>query len=155
MGIIYDLWELPKTPQKKVIGVGYSSTYLTNEDKSALSYKIWVDMIHKCYGMSDTDVKRRSGKNFECSNSWLDYQKFIKWFQRNYKECQRKDMILTWCVISRDNITYNPNNCAVVPKEIHMFLLRENRDFTVSRKLAETYKDCITEDIYELLTEDY
>lgn len=31
----------------------------------------------------------------------------------------------------------------------------ENRDFAVSRKMAEKYKDCITEDIYELLTEDY
>ena len=33
MGIIYDLWETQKPPQKKILGVGYSSTYLTNEDK--------------------------------------------------------------------------------------------------------------------------
>lgn len=52
MGIIYDLWEMPKLPQKKIIGVGYSSTYLTNEDKSTLSYKMWRDMIYTCYSMA-------------------------------------------------------------------------------------------------------
>lgn len=155
MGIIYDLWEMPKIPQKKIVGVGYSSRYLTNEDKAELPYKLWLNMIHMCYSIGKSYDAKRKGRKFECSNSWLDYQKFLKWYQKNYKECQRKDMVLTWCVISKDNVTYNPNNCAVVPKEIHNFLLRENRDFTVSRKMAEKYKDCITEDIYELLTEDY
>lgn len=155
MGIDFELWELPKAPQRKIKGVGYSSVYLMNEDKATLSYKLWKQMIDLCYGIGDYYDKRRKGRKFECCNSWLDYQKFLKWFNSNTKEFQGNNMVLTKCVISKDNTTYNPNNCAVVPKEISVYLERENPNMDRAKELAETYKDCITDDIYELLTEDF
>lgn len=154
MGIDLDLWELPKTPQKKILGVGYSSVPLTNEDKNTVSYKMWMEMMHKCYSQSDYR-KNRNKKNYECCNSWLDYQKFLKWFNNNYKELQGVSMLLTNCIISQSNVTFNPNNCAIVPKEIWNYLEHAYSDADKAKELAEKYKDCITEDIYELLTEDY
>ena len=50
---------------------------------------------------------------------------------------------------------FNPNNCAIVPKEIFIYLERANPDTNKARALAEKYKDCIMDDIYELLTEEY
>ena len=155
MGIIYDLWETQKPPQKKILGVGYSSTYLTNEDKNALSYKLWMKIMSKCFSQCEYQKKKSNGKKYEFCNSWLDYQKFAKWFKDNYKECHRNDMVITKCVISKDNTMFNPNNCAIVPKEIFIYLERANPDTNKARTLAEKYKDCIMDDIYELLTEEY
>lgn len=155
MGILYDLWETQKPPQKKILGVGYSSTYLTNEDKNTLSYKIWMKIMSKCFSQCEFQKKRSNGKKYECCNSWLDYQKFAKWFKDIYKECHRNDMVITKCVISKDNTMFNPNNCAIVPKEIFTYLERANPDMDKAKALAEKYKDCIMDDIYELLTEEY
>lgn len=155
MGIDLDLWEQAKPPQKKIVGVGYSTIYLSNEDKRTLSYKMWRDMIRKCYGIGEQYKNWRRGKRLECCNSWLDYQKFAKWFQGNYKECQRNDMVLTRCVISKDNTIYNPNNCAIVPREIYTYLELSDWNMEKARVLAEKYKNCITEEIYEILTEEY
>lgn len=155
MGILYDLWETQKPPQKKILGIGYSSKYLSHDDKNTLSYKMWLKIIHKCFAQSEYQKKVNNGKKYECCNSWLDYQKFLKWFQVNYKESQRNDMFITKCVISKDNTMYNPNNCAIVPKEIFTYLERTCSDIDKARALAEKYKDCITNDIYEILTEDY
>ena len=154
MGIDLDLWELPKPQQKKVLGIGYSSVYLTNEDKNMLSYRIWLKMIHQCYSLSESN-SRNLKRNYECCNSWLDYQKFAKWFHKNCKDCHRNDMLLTKCVISKDNTTFNPNNCAVVPKEIYTYLERANSNKDKAKGLAEKYKDYIMDDIYELLAEDF
>lgn len=154
MGIDLDLWELPQTPQKKILGVGYSSEHLTNEDKNTVSYKMWMKMIHKCYSQGEWN-KKRCKKKYDCCNSWLDYQKFLKWFNNNYKEMQGVSMLLTNCVISQSNTTFNPNNCAIVPKDIFVYLERASVDADKAKELAKKYKDCITEDIYELLTEDY
>lgn len=155
MGIIYELWELPKLPQKKIMGVGYSSVYLTNEDKGALSYKMWRKMIHLCYGIGEEYNQKRKGLRFECCNSWLDYQNFLRWFNKNYRKGKECSMTLTKCVISKGNTIYNPNNCAIVPKEIAVFLECEDFNIDKGRKLAKTYKDYITDDIYDLLTEEY
>ena len=95
MGIIYDLWETQKPPQKKILGVGYSSTYLTNEDKNTLSYKLWMKIMSKCFSQSEYQKKKRNGKKYECCNSWLDYQKFSKWFKDNYKECDSYSLAMS------------------------------------------------------------
>lgn len=155
MGIIYDLWEVQKEPQKKILGIGYSSEYLSNDDKNTLSYKLWHRMIAKCFGVGESYDRDRKGKKYECCNSWLDYQKFLKWFKQNYKECGRNDMLLTKCIISNDNTMYNSNNCAIVPKDIYRYLEYENPNIDKSRELAEKYKDCIMDDIYEFLMEEY
>ena len=155
MGIIYDLWETPKPPQKKILGIGYSSEYLSHDDKNTLSYKIWLKMIYKCFSQSECQKKANNGKKYECCNSRLDYQKLLKWFQGNNKESQTNDMVITKCIISKDNTMYNPNNCAIVPKEIFIYFERAYPNTDKARELAEKYKDCIMEDIYELLTEEY
>lgn len=155
MEIDFSLWETPKLTQKKILGVGYSSTYLSNEDKNTLSYKMWMKMIHKCYSESDYNKKLNDGKNPECCNSWLDYQNFLRWFNKNYIKNQSISMFLTKHIISKDNIIYNPNNCAIVPKAIFDYLERAYENKDRAKELAETYKEFITEDIYELLTEDY
>ena len=64
-------------------------------------------------------------------------------------------MKLTKCVISKDNGMFNPNNCAVVPAEIYTYFEIEDTDMDKAVMLADKYKDCITEDIYEILTEEY
>lgn len=153
MGVDLSLWEMPKPTQKKILGVGYSSTYLSNEDKSTVSYKMWMKMVHKCY--SESDYIKKKYKKSECCNSWLDYQNFLRWFNKNYIENQGVSMFLTKCVISKGNTMYNPNNCAIVPKEIFDYLERAYENIDKARELAEIYRESITEDIYELLTEDY
>jgi hypothetical protein len=159
MGVIYDLWEQQKPLQKKILGIGYSSKYLSNEDKNTLSYKLWYKMIHFCYGIGKSYDKERKGKKYECCNSWLDYQNFLRWYksrigtiQGNVKEFS---MMLTRNVISISNTIYNPNNCAIVPKEICTYLQQEKHNPITGKSLADKYKKVITDDIYELLTEDF
>lgn len=153
--ILWELWEVPHPPQKKVLGIGYSSKYLTGEDKKHLSYRLWHDMIYLCYGIGKTYDQQRRGKKYTCCNSWLDYQKFLLWFEKNYNKNAIGTMRLTKCVIGKDNTMFNPNNCAVVPTEIHTYFEAEDANTDKAVMLADKYKDCITEDIYEILTEEY
>ena len=63
-------------------------------------------------------------------------------------------MTITRCLISNANLVYNPNNSAIVPVEINSYLKKDNRDVDKLKSLAEKYHPYITEDIYEILTED-
>ena len=152
--INYSLWELPPKPQKKIQGIGYSSTYVTNDEKKELSYKLWHKMISRCYSRSDSIREKQNGNFVTCCNSWLDYRKFQKWFNSNYNGVQEDGMTITRCLISSSNLVYNPNNSAVIPTEIDTYLKRDTRDADKLKNLAEKYKPCITEDVYEILTED-
>lgn len=160
MEIIYDLWETG-TPtqhrvQHKISGIGYSSVFLTNEEKKHPSYQLWKNMIHLCYNnVSETIKRKRKGKSFECCNSWLDYQKFYKWFNKNYVGADVYTPFLTKCIISKDNLIFNPNNCAIVPKDIYMYLEYEKANKKKATYLANKYEQYLTDDVYELLTEDF
>lgn len=152
--INYSLWELPPKPQKKIQGIGYSSTYVTSDEKKELSYKIWHKMINRCYSPSDKVREKQNGNFVTCCNSWLDYRKFQKWFNANYIGVQDASMTITRSLISNSNLVYNPNNSAIVPTEIDKYLKRDIRDADRLKSLAEKYQSCITEDVYEILTED-
>ena len=152
--INYSLWELPPKPQKKIQGIGYSSTYVTNDEKKELSYKIWHKMICRCYSQADSIREKQNGNFVSCCNSWLDYRKFQKWFNANYMGVQGNSMTITRSLISNSNLVYNPNNSAIVPTEIDTYLKRDTKDADKLKNLAEKYKPCITEDVYEILTED-
>ena len=154
MEINYSLWEVPPKPQRKIHNVGYSSTYVTNDEKKELSYKLWHQMITKCYSPSDYMREKQDGNFLEVCNKWLDYRNFQKWFNSNYKVVQSESMTITRCIISNDNLMYNPNNCAVVPTKIDTYLKNGIHDINKAKMLAEKYRDCITDDVYEILTED-
>lgn len=152
--INYSLWEVPPKPQKKIQGIGYSSTYVTKEEKKSLSYKIWHNMINACYSQSDSIREKQNGNFVSCCNSWHDYRKFQKWFDGNYNGVQGVSMTITRCLISNANLVYNPNNSAIVPTGINSYLKKDNKDTDKLKSLAEKYHSCITEDVYEILTED-
>ena len=63
-------------------------------------------------------------------------------------------MTITRCLISNSNLVYNLNNSAIVPTEINSYLKKDNRDTDKLKSLAEKYHPYITEDVYEILTED-
>ena len=152
--INYSLWELPPKPQKKIQGIGYSSTYVTSDEKKELSYKIWHKMICRCYSHADSIREKQNGNFVTCCNSWLDYRKFQKWFKANCMDVQADSMTITRSLISNSNLVYNPNNSAIVPTEIDTYLKRDTKDVDKLKSLAEKYQSYITEDVYEILTED-
>lgn len=100
------------------------------------------------------DAINSAGSSTEEYQVWLDYRKFQKWFDGNYNGVQGVSMTITRCLISNANLVYNPNNSAIVPTEINSYLKKDNKDADKLKSLAEKYHSCITEDVYEILTED-
>lgn len=104
--------------QKKLVyGVGINDCKdFTNRDKA---YKIWSDMLARCY--SD-DVKRShpTYKECTCCSDWLYYSKFKKWFDAQmYKDGYHLDKD----IIVNGNKIYSPTTCALVPPYINSLLV--------------------------------
>ena len=140
--INYSLWEVPPKPQKKIQGIGYSSTYVTKEEKKSLSYKIWHNMINACYSKADSIREKQNGNFVSCCNSWLDYRKFQKWFDGNYNGVQGISMTITRCLISNANLVYNPNK-GVVPAS-------DALNYKMKRKGREIVTNLITDEQIEI-----
>ena len=89
--------------------------------KDKVHYRIWADMLCRCYCLSQKD-KYLTYKDVTVCEEWHNFQNFAAWFEQNYIKGFHldKDILCPHCKI------YSPETCAFVPVEINsLFTKRE------------------------------
>ena len=142
----------PYYPIKFGVGCLGKSSAMIDGYKFKKSYKYWSNMLRRCY----FDKTKCYEDVFVC-NEWLCFEKFEKWFDNNYKDCELK-MCLDKDILSyKNNVQkiYSPSTCSFVPTEINsVFRANQNRSNEKSnlyKTLAIKYKDYISNEVYSTL----
>ena len=108
-----------------ICGVGYIGINLKDEIlRKTKSYKVWVDMIKRCYG------KRINQAYKDClvCDEWLCYANFKKWFDLNYYSINGMKMNLDKDIMVKGNKLYSPDTCIFVPQNINKLFLKNHKN---------------------------
>ncbi len=94
------------------IGIGPFKTSLNK--KRTLAYKVWNNMLQRCYDIKFTS---RNPWYQKCSVdiSWHNFQNFAKWFEENYIDGYELDKD----ILIKGNTVYSAVSSRFVPKEIN------------------------------------
>lgn len=125
-GMVYD--KLHPT----VCNLGYIGNTTTSENrKPKKSYKIWVDMLHRCY-----DKLYKTYIDCSVCDEWLCYANFEKWFNENYYEIPNEKMCLDKDILIKGNRIYSPNTCIFAPNNINILFTKNDGYSYVKNKNA-------------------
>ena len=84
------------------------------------SYKLWFDMIRRCY---NTRPFEPSYESCVVCEEWLTFSKFNKWFEECKGE-RANSYHLDKDILVKGNKTYSPQTCCFVPQEINKLLTK-------------------------------
>lgn len=102
-------------------GVAYNDTEYSKSDKA---FVCWLDMLRRCYPVSEREKKIFSSyADCKLDKSWLMFSNFKKWYDRNYMEgyALDKDLLSIGCKC------YSPTTCCFIPKELNNLIQTEHR----------------------------
>lgn len=77
-----------------------------------VAYKCWYNMIMRC------SSRDKSYLNCEVCEEWLNFSKFNKWFQSQYRQ---DGWHLDKDIRMRGNKIYSPDTCCFIPSELNTF----------------------------------
>lgn len=112
---------------KKICGIGINdiSTQINKEYKIKKCYRIWNDMIRRCY---DEKYHKRKPTYIGCTvcEEWLYFSNFKKWFDENYRwdlvEQGIKIQLDKDLLSDKNNKIYSPTSCIFLPEKINSFI---------------------------------
>ena len=96
-------------------------------EKHTEEYKIWHDMLRRCYDPYFLD-KEPSYIGCSVCDEWLNFQNFAKWYEENYYKCNNERMHLDKDIICKGNKIYSPQNCCFVPQRINALFIKRDID---------------------------
>ncbi len=135
---------------KKVLGIGYLDT----EEKCVDSkfYRIWYDMINRCYNTKSNTKSFNSYKNVTVDADWHSFKSFSLWCMDNWYDIDGVTMHLDKDILTKDSSMYSSKNCMFVPNTINcMFVgLYTNKE----RKLPKGVYHCNKEKTYIVICSD-
>lgn len=111
---------------KEVYNIGYigKGKYKTLENKSRTkAYKIWINMIHRCYDPYYINEHLTYIDCYVCEE-WHNFQVFAKWFYENYYEIKNEKMNLDKDILIKGNKLYSPETCLIVPERINTLFIK-------------------------------
>ena len=94
-----------------------------NTKKNIKAYKVWRDMINRCYH----DIEPTYKDCIVCEE-WLCFEFFLKWFNKNYYEIENIQMNLDKDILYKNNKIYSPQTCIFVPHDINKLLIKSNKN---------------------------
>lgn len=106
----------PTVYNKGYIGIGEHKCCING--KLTKKYKVWYDMIMRCYSKKYL-YKNPTYIGCEVDSRWLNYQVFADWFEDNYVEKYELDKD----ILVRGNKVYSPETCCFVPHSINALLI--------------------------------
>ena len=115
--------------EPKVCGVGYvgEGKYKTRENgKITDEYKIWYDMIQRCYEPKYQE-KHPTYKGCKAENDWLNFQNMGEWIEDNYYEVPGEKMCLDKDILYKGNKIYSRKTCIFVPQRINTLFIKCNK----------------------------
>ncbi len=111
----------PQNAQRKIIfGVGIND--YDGSTNNLRSYRIWHEMISRCYG-SRGQERRPTYKDCDVCEEWLRFSSYKKWYDENFIDGFDVDKDLLSHVDEKK--MYSPRNCVFLPPEINGFLVRK------------------------------
>ena len=116
--------------ERRVYGIGYvgEGEYKTSENKKPTKvYDTWKGMLRRCY---DKKYHKKEPTYIDCETykSWLNFQNFGKWFDKNYYEIEGEKMCLDKDILIKHNKIYSPKTCVFVPQTINSLFTKRDND---------------------------
>lgn len=113
-----------KSPcSKSIAGIGYIGVGINNIKNRPYEYKMWSNMINRCYKIRTDRRRDINYQNCYVSDEWHNFQNFVQWFDENIKHykvdeplCIDKDLLY------KGNRIYSKYTCVLVPNRINLFL---------------------------------
>lgn len=105
-------------------GQGKYKCKINNKDTKA--YKIWRDMLKRCY---DPYYLNKEPTYIDCyvCDEWHCFQNFAEWFYKNYYEIDGTKMALDKDILVKNNKIYSPKTCIFVPNRINNLFIKSNK----------------------------
>ena len=119
--------EVKNPYNKEVYNVGYlgQGKYSYKEHKHI--YKIWQDMLKRCYSSYYMN-KYPTYKDCYVCEEWHNFQNFAKWLDENYYEVKDEKMCLDKDILFKRNKIYSPETCIFVPERINNLFVNRHRE---------------------------
>ncbi len=115
---------------KNVVGIGcfgigkYKST---NKGKITKEYGIWNHMLDRSIvDLNNSNARNKSYADVIICESWLNFQNFANWFEKNYYEIPNTIMHLDKDILIKNNKIYGPEFCEFVPANINYLFTKSN-----------------------------
>lgn len=110
-----------------ICGVGYLGAGTHQAHVLSTTTKVgnvWCNMLKRCYDTTNKNYPSYGGRGVSVVDSWKCFQNFADWYVKQtgygYGDWQLDKDILV-----EDNLTYGPETCALVPKELNGFFKRK------------------------------
>ena len=114
----------PRYYSKGYLGEG---KYKVKENgKNTDEYKIWYDMIKRCYNPK-VHERRSTYKDCELEDKWLNFQNMGKWIDENYYEIPGETMCLDKDILCKGNKIYSRKTCIFVPQRINNLFVKNDK----------------------------
>ena len=82
------------------------------------AYRIWTDMIARCYDKVRYPKYKTYNDCFVC-DEWHCYANFKKWYDENFYKIDDEQMCIDKDIIIKGNKVYSPDTCVFVPQRIN------------------------------------
>ena len=106
---------------RKVLGIGYLDTEDTCTDNKF--YRIWYDMINRCYNTKSNKKSFDSYKNVTVCEEWCSFKNFSQWCMDNWYEIEGFRMTLDKDILIKNSKVYSPATCMFVPNIINLMFV--------------------------------
>ena len=103
------------------LGVGKYKAYNKKTKKSYKSYRVWVNILKRCYS-EKLRYKFPTYKDVEIFENWACFQNFAQWFEENYIE----GFVLDKDILIKGSKVYSPETCCFVPQEMNKLFTKSN-----------------------------
>lgn len=117
----------------KLCGVGFIGTGIYGSKTHVLEYRIWSDMIRRCYSSKAQEQSNPTYRGCSVNLVWQCFQNFAFWCNTQ-TGFGKKDFNLDKDIISHGNREYSPLLCRFVPNEINV-AFSTNTKYNIEKKL--------------------
>lgn len=100
-----------------ICGVGYAGC--ADADRDSRCYKVWRDMIYRCYG----DKAPEGYEDCTVSEEWLSYANFRVWYKAHYYSIPDVQMDIDKDLLIHGNRVYSAATCCIVPHFINCLVV--------------------------------
>ena len=109
-----------------ILGEKYPSKI---NNKNTKEYITWKSMLERCFDNKYKE-KQVTYENVTCCKEWLLYENFYEWLhsQENFDKWKEESMYsLDKDILVKNNKTYSPTTCLLIPKSINSLFVNQNR----------------------------
>ncbi|WP_312286897.1 hypothetical protein [Terrisporobacter sp.] len=105
--------------------IGEGNAPLTIGSKKTEPYKIWLNLLKRCY---DYRLYKKQPTYVNCivCEEWLCYNTFYKWYKENYYEVENERVALDKDILCKGNKIYSPETCVFVPQSINNLFVKRD-----------------------------